>query len=167
MLGQTDQGIKNLLPEEAARQEGADPDYAQRDLYNAIENGNFPSWSMYIQVMTYDEAEKWQFNPFDLTKVSAGLYSAHEVLMSIDYSCTYSHIAIGICLCNCIFYGVCVAAVGRCGRTRTTRSSPSVASRSTATRPTTTSRSSSLPSHRQTSSRVCVVLCALSLDNHN
>ena len=90
VLGQTDQGIKNLLPEEAARQEGADPDYAQRDLYNAIENGNFPSWSMYIQVMTYDEAEKWQFNPFDLTKVSARLYSAYEVLMSIDYSCTYS-----------------------------------------------------------------------------
>lgn len=65
----TDQGIKNLLPEDAARLEGADPDHAQRDLYNAIENGNFPSWTMYLQVMTYEEAEKWQFNPFDLTKV--------------------------------------------------------------------------------------------------
>ena len=58
-----------MLPEDAARLEGGDPDYAQRDLYNAIENGNFPSWTMYVQVMTYDEAEKWQFNPFDLTKV--------------------------------------------------------------------------------------------------
>ena len=55
---------------EADHLAGADPDYAQRDLYNAIEQGNFPSWTMYIQVMTFEQAEKWEFNPFDLTKVS-------------------------------------------------------------------------------------------------
>ena len=66
---QTDQGIKNLAPTEAGRLEGADPDYAQRDLFNSIESGKFPSWSMFIQVMTFDEAENWKFNPFDLTKV--------------------------------------------------------------------------------------------------
>jgi len=65
----TDQGIKNLLPEKADELAGADPDYATRDLYNSIASGNFPSWTMYIQVMTFDEAEKFRFNPFDLTKV--------------------------------------------------------------------------------------------------
>ena len=46
-----------------------DPDYAIRDLYNAIAKGNYPTWRMCIQVMTYEQAEKFQFNPFDLTKV--------------------------------------------------------------------------------------------------
>ena len=40
-----------------------------RDLYNSIAEGNFPTWTMYIQVMTFEEAETWEFNPFDLTKV--------------------------------------------------------------------------------------------------
>ncbi|RUS77618.1 hypothetical protein EGW08_014618 [Elysia chlorotica] len=65
----TDQGIKNLMADRAGDLSGTDPDYAQRDLFNAIDEGNFPSWSMYIQVMTFEEAEKSAFNPFDLTKV--------------------------------------------------------------------------------------------------
>ena len=46
-----------------------DPDFAIRDLYNAIAEGNYPSYTMYIQVMTFEQAENWEFNPFDLTKV--------------------------------------------------------------------------------------------------
>ena len=46
-----------------------DPDFAIRDLYNAIAEGDFPSYTMFIQVMTFEEAEKFEFNPFDLTKV--------------------------------------------------------------------------------------------------
>lgn len=65
----TDQGIKNLTADKARELAGSDPDYAIRDLYNSIATGNFPSWTMKIQVMTYDEAEKQTFNPFDLTKV--------------------------------------------------------------------------------------------------
>lgn len=68
-LLQTDQGIKNLMADQAAHLSGADPDYAQRDLYNAIASGNAPSWTVYIQVMTFQEAERFKFNPFDLTKV--------------------------------------------------------------------------------------------------
>jgi len=49
--------------------EGADPNYAQRDLFNAIEKGNFPSWTFCVQLMTFDEAERFQWNPFDMTKV--------------------------------------------------------------------------------------------------
>lgn len=53
-----------------AHQLSADnPDYAMEDLHNAIAKGNFPSWTLYIQVMTLTEAEKCKFNPFDVTKV--------------------------------------------------------------------------------------------------
>nr|KAG5702811.1 hypothetical protein BaRGS_001893 [Batillaria attramentaria] len=65
----TDQGIKNLMADKAQQLSGDDPDYAQRDLFNAIADGNFPSYTMYIQVMTFEEAEKFRWNPFDLTKV--------------------------------------------------------------------------------------------------
>lgn len=65
----TDQGIKCLLGDKAGELAGSDPDYSNRDLYNAIEAGNFPSYTFYIQVMTFKEAEQWKFNPFDLTKV--------------------------------------------------------------------------------------------------
>lgn len=65
----TDQGIANLPASEADAISSSDPDYAIRDLYNAIAEGNFPSWTLYIQVMTYEEAARVSFNPFDLTKV--------------------------------------------------------------------------------------------------
>lgn len=47
---------------------GSDREAMQRDLYNAIEQGKFPKWRIYIQVMTEEEAEECPFNPFDLTK---------------------------------------------------------------------------------------------------
>lgn len=65
----TDQGIKNILPQRANQLAADDPDYSIRDLYNAIETKNYPSWSVYIQVMTFQQAEKHEFNPFDVTKV--------------------------------------------------------------------------------------------------
>ncbi|XP_014243087.1 catalase isoform X2 [Cimex lectularius] len=65
----TDQGIKNLSSEKAAELSGSDPDYSIRDLYNAIANKEYPSWTWYLQVMTFEQAEKVKFNPFDLTKV--------------------------------------------------------------------------------------------------
>lgn len=48
---------------------GSDPDYAQRDLFQAIEKSNFPRWDLYIQVMTEEQATSYRINPFDLTKV--------------------------------------------------------------------------------------------------
>jgi len=65
----SDQGIKNLCPTRASELAGSDPDYATRDLYNSIARGDYPSWSFYIQVMTFEQAEKVPFNPFDLTKI--------------------------------------------------------------------------------------------------
>ncbi|CAB4066132.1 katE [Lepeophtheirus salmonis] len=65
----TNQGIKNLSSQEAANMARDDPDYSIRDLYNAIDQENFPSYTMHIQVMTMDEADTIDFDPFDLTKV--------------------------------------------------------------------------------------------------
>ncbi|XP_061176323.1 catalase-like [Saccostrea echinata] len=65
----TDQGIKNLMADEAHRLSAEDPDYAIRDLYDHIEDGKFPSWTLKIQVMTFEQAEKYKWNPFDVTKV--------------------------------------------------------------------------------------------------
>jgi catalase len=65
----TDQGIKCLSASDADRIASSDPDYAIRDLYNAIGNKTPPSWTMYFQVMTFAQAEACPFNPFDVTKV--------------------------------------------------------------------------------------------------
>ncbi|WP_455924924.1 catalase [Pseudomonas putida] len=63
------QGIKNLAPADAARIAGTDPDYAQRDLFAAIERGDYPQWRVCIQVMTEAQANAHRENPFDVTKV--------------------------------------------------------------------------------------------------
>lgn len=63
------QGIKNLSEEKANKIAGEDPDYAGRDLFEAIENKNFPKWDLKIQIMSEEEARNWNYNPFDLTKV--------------------------------------------------------------------------------------------------
>ncbi|HSH56843.1 MAG TPA: catalase [Halomonas sp.] len=65
----TDQGVECLTQEEADRLAGADGDYHTRDLYQAIEAGEYPSWTLYMQIMPFKEAETYRFNPFDLTKV--------------------------------------------------------------------------------------------------
>ncbi|GAV52719.1 hypothetical protein ZYGR_0AG07100 [Zygosaccharomyces rouxii] len=64
----TDQGIKNLNNEEAHTLEADDPDHAGRDLYEAIEHGEYPSWTVYVQTMTPEQAEEAGFSVFDLTK---------------------------------------------------------------------------------------------------
>ncbi len=65
----TEQGIKNLTGAEANEIIGQDRESSQRDLYEAIEKGDFPKWKMYIQVMTEEQARELPYNPFDLTKV--------------------------------------------------------------------------------------------------
>ncbi len=65
----TVQGIQNFNDAEATELKGKDPDFAQRDLVEAIEKGDYPKWALKIQVMTMEEANSFQWNPFDLTKV--------------------------------------------------------------------------------------------------
>ncbi|CAI2330219.1 unnamed protein product [Caenorhabditis sp. 36 PRJEB53466] len=64
----TCQGVKNLSLAEAGRLASEDPDYSLRDLFTAIQKKDFPEWKLFIQVMTFEQAEKWEFNPFDITK---------------------------------------------------------------------------------------------------
>lgn len=65
----TKQGIKNLTDAEAEKIVGQCRESHQEDLYNSIENGNFPKWTMFVQIMTEQEAADSPYNPFDLTKV--------------------------------------------------------------------------------------------------
>ena len=62
----TNQGIRNLTNEEAAQ---ASPFGAQQDLVEAIDRGDFPSWTAKVQIMTEEQARDYHINPFDLTKV--------------------------------------------------------------------------------------------------
>lgn len=72
---QTDQGVKNFSGDEATEMSGKNPDYATQDLYDAIADGNPAKWSMFLQVMTLEQAEKHPDNPFDVTKVCLTYYS--------------------------------------------------------------------------------------------
>ncbi|PCG19582.1 catalase [Brachyspira sp. G79] len=64
----TQQGIKNLTDEEAAAVIAKDRESSQKDLFEAIERGDYPRWNMKIQIMTEEQANASKRNPFDLTK---------------------------------------------------------------------------------------------------
>jgi len=64
----TDQGVRNLTQDEATTISGVDPDYTTKDLYEAIEKGNYPSWTVYAQIIDPQEAETYKTNIFDATK---------------------------------------------------------------------------------------------------
>ncbi|WP_313137567.1 catalase [Paracoccus jeotgali] len=64
----TDQGMEFFTNAEAAEMAGEDADFHRRDLFDAIERGEHPSWTLSVQVMPYDEAKSYRINPFDLTK---------------------------------------------------------------------------------------------------
>jgi catalase len=64
-----DQGIEFFTQAEADQMAGVDTDYHTRDLFDAIERGDHPSWTLKMQIMPFDDAAGYRFNPFDLTKV--------------------------------------------------------------------------------------------------
>jgi len=65
----TRQGIKNLTNTEAEKINGMDRESAGHDLYNAIARGDYPKWTMYVQIMTEEQARSHYENPFDITKI--------------------------------------------------------------------------------------------------
>ncbi|MEG0823720.1 MAG: catalase [Erysipelotrichaceae bacterium] len=76
----TQQGIKNLTDEEAAKLIANDRESHGRDLYMAIEEKNFPRWTMYVQIMSEQQALKHYENPFDITKIwKHSEFPLHEV----------------------------------------------------------------------------------------
>lgn len=65
----TEQGIKNLTDAEAEKIIGQDRESHQRDLFNSIEQGDFPKWTLQVQIMPEKDAAKVPYHPFDLTKI--------------------------------------------------------------------------------------------------
>jgi catalase len=65
----SDQGIQCLTQAEADRLVSVDGDYHTRDLHEAIKRGDYPSWTLKMQIMPFEDAKTYRFNPFDLTKV--------------------------------------------------------------------------------------------------
>ncbi|MDN6177224.1 MAG: catalase [Micrococcaceae bacterium] len=66
---QSRQGVHNMNNDEAEKLAGSDADFYRRDLYENIEAGNFPTWDVFVQIMPYEDAKTYRFNPFDITKV--------------------------------------------------------------------------------------------------
>jgi len=65
----TDQGIQNLVRDEATRLAGVDPNYATQDLHQAIAAGDYPSWTLEMQILTPEQAKDFKWDIFDITKV--------------------------------------------------------------------------------------------------
>ena len=65
----TQQGHRHYTNKEAAEVIGRTRESYQEELYGTIERGEYPKWTLYVQIMPEKEAEKTPYNPFDLTKV--------------------------------------------------------------------------------------------------
>ena len=63
------QGVHNIDADVAEKLAGSDADHYRRDLHDSIEHGEFPIWDVFVQIMPYEEAKSYRFNPFDITKV--------------------------------------------------------------------------------------------------
>ena len=76
----TDQGIKNLMADEAHKLKADNPEYATDDLYDAIEKEEYPSWTLYVQLMPETNGENYKWDIYDITKVwPHSEYPLHEV----------------------------------------------------------------------------------------
>ena len=89
----TDQGIEFLTQDEADVIAGKDGDYHTRDLHDAIERGDYPSWTLNMQIIPFEDAKTYRFNPFDLTKtISHKDYPLIEVgKMTLDRNVSDYH----------------------------------------------------------------------------
>lgn len=76
----TDQGVECMTQDRADQMCATDNDYHRRDLFESIQGGQFPSWTLKVQIMPFEDATTYRFNPFDLTKVwPHSDYPLHEV----------------------------------------------------------------------------------------
>jgi catalase len=89
----TDQGMQFFTQDEGDQMASADTDYHTRDLFEAIERGDHPSWTLKMQIMPFEDAKTYRINPFDLTKVwPHGDYPLIDVgTMTLDRNPTDYH----------------------------------------------------------------------------
>lgn len=65
----SNQGIKNWVNESSIKMAGENPDFATQDLFESIQKGDYPSWTVYVQIMQPEDVDKFKYDPFDVTKV--------------------------------------------------------------------------------------------------
>jgi catalase len=89
----SDQGNEFFTQADADQMAGTDGDYHRRDLFEAIKGGDYPSWTLKVQVMPFEDAKTYRFNPFDMTKVWPHAdYPLIEVgTMTLDRNATDNH----------------------------------------------------------------------------
>ncbi len=63
------QGMQSVMWNEAVKINGADPDFHRRDLWNAIEAGDYPAWELGVQLFDDDFADRFEFDVLDATKL--------------------------------------------------------------------------------------------------
>ncbi|ASN07077.1 catalase [Virgibacillus necropolis] len=63
-----EQGVKALEESVATEIAGDNPDYHTEDLFNSIDSGDFPAWKVYVQIMPFEDAKSYKWDPFDVTK---------------------------------------------------------------------------------------------------
>ncbi|HEX3611084.1 catalase [Actinospica sp.] len=87
------QGVEFLTQAEADALAGSDGDFHTRDLFNAIQRGDHPEWTLKVQIMPFEDAKTYRYNPFDLTKVwPHGDYPLTEIgRMTLDRNPTDNH----------------------------------------------------------------------------
>ncbi|KAI0074272.1 catalase-domain-containing protein [Panus rudis PR-1116 ss-1] len=68
IFAESQQGVRNFTDAEATQLAGFNPDFSGQDLFESIENGTYPGWTVYAQVLTPSDAEKFKYNVLDLTK---------------------------------------------------------------------------------------------------
>jgi catalase len=75
-------GTHSLLWDEAVKVSGADPDFHRRDLWEAIESGEFPEWELGLQIFTEEQAEAFSFDVLDSTKIVPGIDCSNDPLLA-------------------------------------------------------------------------------------
>ncbi|HEX3826441.1 MAG TPA: catalase [Sporichthyaceae bacterium] len=87
------QGVEFLTQADADALAGSDGDYHTRDLFQAIQRGDHPAWTLKVQIMPFEDAKTYRYNPFDLTKVWPHAdYPLTEVgRMTLDRNPTDNH----------------------------------------------------------------------------
>ena len=62
-------GMQSVIWDEALKISGGDPDYHRRDLWNAINNGDYPEWELAVQLFDDAFVERFEFDVLDATKL--------------------------------------------------------------------------------------------------
>ncbi|EKE77846.1 catalase [Gallaecimonas xiamenensis] len=78
------QGVKGLSPSEAAKVQGNDFNHLTNDLYQAINQGQYPKWDLYVQLLKPEQLNDFSFNPLDATKEWPGVKAIKVGTMTLN-----------------------------------------------------------------------------------